>query len=307
MKIGYVGLGKMGKNMVLRLLDHGIEVVAWNRSPLPLAEVKAAGAEVAKDMTDLVSSLPTPKIVWLMLPAGDTTEEYIKTLKDLLSVGDLVIDGGNSFFKDSIRRHEEFAEKGIKFVDVGVSGGPDGARNGACLMVGGGDGEVTMAEQVFGVAASLGSWLHLGPSGAGHYAKMVHNGIEYGMMQAIAEGVAVLKFGPYKFDLKKVAGLFNKGSVIESKLLDWTSKALMEDPELTSIDQQIQASGEGAWTVQVASELGVEVPVISKSLEIRNTSREVHENRSEKEIYRNKVVSALRGQFGKHNVQAIKS
>lgn len=301
MKIGYVGLGRMGKNMVLRLLEQGIEVVVFNRSKEPVAEVVKAGAVGAESIEDLVSKLAAPRIIWLMLPAGEVTDEYIDKLLTLLSAEDLIIDGANSFYKDTLKRNERITAKGIHFMDIGVSGGPVGARNGACLMIGGVKEDVDRIMEVIKAAAAPEAWGHFGQVGAGHFAKMVHNGIEYGMMEAISEGSAVLKYGPFKLDLAEVFRVYNNRSVIESRLVGWTQEALSEDPELTEISSEIKSTGEGEWTIRTAKELEVEVPVIEASFKVRQNSPSDPEDSSQG--FRNKVVSALRGQFGQHSVK----
>jgi 6-phosphogluconate dehydrogenase len=294
MTIGYIGLGKMGKNMVLRLLEQGIDVVAWNRSPEPLDEVTAAGAQKATDISNLVSKLPSPKIVWLMLPAGAPTDEYINILIPLLQKGDLIIDGANSLYIDTLRRAKTLSEKGIRFMDVAVSGGPGGARNGACLMIGGEQADFAEVEAVLKVIAAPSAYAYLGPVGAGHFAKMVHNGIEYGMMQAIGEGAAVLQKSDFNFDLAQVFRIYNTRSVIESRLVGWAQEALAENPTLAGLSSTIAHSGEGEWTVDAAKALGVPVPIIEESLNVRKNSS------TDGDSFRNKVVTALRGKFGGH-------
>lgn len=301
MKIGYIGLGKMGKNMVLRLLQQGIEVAAWNRSPEPLNEVVKAGAIGAESIEDLVNKLESPRIIWLMLPAGEVTDEYINKLLPLLSAGDLMVDGANSFYKDTLRRAEKIKPTGIHFMDIGVSGGPDGARNGACLMIGGAKEDVLRVMAVVKAASAPDAWGHFGPVGSGHFAKMVHNGIEYGMMEAISEGAAVLKYGPFKLDLADIFKVYNKGSVIASRLVGWTQEALAEDADLKEISSEIKSTGEGEWTIKTAKELGVEVPVIEQSFKVRQNSPSNSEDSPQG--FRNKVVSAMRGKFGKHEVK----
>lgn len=301
MKIGYVGLGKMGKNMVLRLLEHGHQIVAWNRSPEPVAEVVAAGAIEAKSIEELVSKLEKPRVVWLMLPAGDTTQEFIDKLSETLEVGDLVVDGANSNYEDTLRRNEQLKAKGLRFMDVGVSGGPGGARNGACLMVGGTEADVLTIRPILESAALSGAWEHFGPTAAGHFCKMVHNGIEYGMMQAIGEGAAVLKASQFGLKLAQVFNLYNKRSVIESRLVGWTAEALSEDETLKDTSSTVAASGEGEWTVIAAKKLGVDVPIIEGSLKIRQESVNIDPNSHNG--FRNKVVSAQRGKFGGHKVK----
>lgn len=302
MKIGYIGLGKMGKNMVLRFLEQGIEVVAWNRSKEPLNEVVAKGAEIANDIKDLVKKIESPRIVWLMLPAGDITDEILNVVAPLLKAGDLVIDGANSFYKDTLRRGAKLKEKGIRFMDIGVSGGPDGARNGACLMVGGEKEDYEKVLPIIKSASAPDAYGLFGELGSGHFAKMVHNGIEYGMMEAIAEGASVLKNSQFKLDLVKIFEIYNNKSVIESRLVGWTKNALETDPELSDISAKIDASGEGEWTVNTAKEIEIEVPIIEESHNVRIKSKLANQNpRNE---FRNKVVSAMRGQLGHHDVKS---
>lgn len=302
MKIGYVGLGKMGLGMVERLLDNGHEVVVWNRSPGPRQEAEKYGAKAVATILELVNKLAAPRVVWLMLPAGEVTEEHIKIFEGSLQKGDLIIDGANSYYEDSMRRAKELARKGIKFMDVGTSGGPKGAREGACLMVGGEREDFNRLKSLFSDLAAPGAYALLGPVGAGHFTKMVHNGIEYGMMQALAEGAAVLKASPFNLDLKEVFNLYNRRSVIESRLVGWAKKAIEEDRELSSISEKIDHTGEGEWTIGAAKGLGIPVPVIRESFEVRvRSDKEPKEN--SKVIFRNKMVSALRGQFGGHAVK----
>ncbi len=309
MKIGYVGLGKMGRNMVLRLLEQGIGVVAWNRSSGPLAEVVIAGATGAKSLKNLVKKLPAPRIIWLMLPAGEVTNEYIDKLLPLLSPGDLIVDGANSFYKDTLKRDQKITDTGVHFMDIGVSGGPAGARAGACLMIGGSDEDFKRIEPLAKAGAAPGAYQHLGPIGAGHLAKTVHNAIENGMMEALAEGLAVLKYSQFKYDFSKLLDLYNNRSVIESRLVGWAKEAFDEDAELSDTSSIIGSGGagkerikaEGDWTVELAKELGVDVPVMEDSMRIRSESPQVAENSANG--FRNKVASALRGKFGQHAVK----
>lgn len=299
MKIGYIGLGKMGKNMVLHLLEQGQEVVAWNRSPEPLEEVAKAGATPADSPLDILSKLDSPRVVWIMLPQGDLVDEMISQILSGLEPGDIVVDGGNSNYKDSVRRGQELSAEGIHFMDVGVSGGPGGARSGACLMIGGEQEDFEKLKPLFEVMAKKDALGHFGKVGAGHFAKMVHNGIEYGMMEAIGEGAAVLKASDFDFNLADVFRVYNNGSVIESRLVGWTEEALEEDPELSEISSKIDASGEGEWTVEAAKELGVDAKVIEDSLEVRKDSS------PDSGDFRAKVVSAQRGKFGGHRVKKL--
>ncbi len=298
MKLGYIGLGKMGKNMVFRMLEKQVGVVVWNRSPEPVAEVVKAGAEAAKDFADLTAKLPAPRVVWLMLPAGEVVDEILEKLEPHLVPGDLVIDGGNAFYKDSIRRAKKLSGRQIKFMDIGVSGGPGGARNGACMMIGGEKNDFEKIEPLIKRLCAPGAYAYLGAVGAGHFAKMVHNGIEYGMMQAIAEGAGVLKRSGFNYDLSKVFEVYDRKSVIESRLVGWTAEVLRENPEMTGISSVIGQLGEGKWTVITARELGVPTPVISAALKVRDDS-----DTEPDEKFSNKIVSALRGKFGGHNVQ----
>jgi 6-phosphogluconate dehydrogenase len=301
MKIGYIGLGKMGKNMVLRLLENGIEVVAWNRSPEPLDEVANAGAIKAGTIEDLADLLPSPRIVWLMLPAGEVIDEFIDKLSGILTKDDLVIDGGNSFYKDTLRRGKKFAVKKIHYMDIGVSGGPNGARNGACMMIGGEKSDYEKMTELVSAACSENAFGYFGPLGSGHFAKMVHNGIEYGMMQSIAEGAAILKQSKLGLDIAEVFRVYNNRSVIESRLVGWAEEAFKEDPELIEISSKIDATGEGEWTVKTAKEMKIKVPVIQRSFEVRQGSVKIDPKSSEG--YRNKVVSVLREKFGQHKVR----
>lgn len=308
MKIGYIGLGRMGKNMVLNLLEKGIEVVAWNRSQQPVEEVAQAGAISAKDIDDLISKLEAPRTVWVMITAGTAIDEVLETLSEKLSPGDLVIDGGNSFYKETLKRNEMLLKKGIHFMDAGTSGGIEGARNGACIMVGGFKEDFDRVEEVFKAAAMPNAYAYLGPTGAGHFAKTIHNGIEYGMMQAIGEGAAILKSSPFPYDLREVFRIYNTGSIIESRLVGWTLAELKNDPELANISSVIgsgggagKTKGEGHWTVDLAKEMGIDVPVIESSVKVRDESDKDEENSPNG--FRNKIVAAMRWQFGQHPVK----
>ena len=311
MRIGFIGLGRMGKNMVLHLLETGIEVVAWNRSPQPREEVAKAGAETAETLDDLVSELKTPRTVWLMVTAGEVVDEMLSQLMSKLAPGDLVIDGGNSFYKDSIRRGKMLWERRIHFMDVGTSGGIESARRGACLMVGGEKEDYQRALPILKALAAPEAFGLLGPVGAGHFAKMVHNAIEYGMMEAIGEGAAILKNAPFKYDLAEVFRVYSKRSIIESRLVGWALEELKNDPELGDISSTIGTGGtaqrvaaEGDWTLDFAREKDIDVPVIAAAMKVRDESSEDPENSAAG--FRNKVVSAIRGQFGQHPVKKSK-
>jgi 6-phosphogluconate dehydrogenase len=302
LRIGYIGLGKMGSNMVHRFLKKGFEVVAWNRSAEPLEEVHKAGAHKAESFQHLVSMLPTSRIIWLMLPAGDAIDDIINELAPHLAAGDLIIDGGNSRYQDTIRRAKMLAKNGVAFLDIGVSGGPSGAREGACLMIGGTKEALPTIHPLVEAAAAPQAYGYFGKLGSGHFAKMVHNGIEYGMMQAIGEGAAVLKASDFNFDLAEVFRVYNNQSVITSRLIDWTHQALAEDPSLLNTSSKVDASGEGHWTAETAEQLGVEIPVLRSSLTVRDQSAAV--DPESVNGFRNKVVSAQRGKFGGHAVLA---
>lgn len=309
--------------MVLRLLEHGIEIVAWNRSIESAQEleqefkiqnskfkVPVQNLKVAKTIEELVNNLESPRIIWLMLTAGAAVDEILNTLADKLSPGDLVIDGGNSFYKDTIRRNEMLTKKGIHFMDVGTSGGVESARNGACLMVGGSKEDYDRALEIFQVAAAPDAYGLFGHVGSGHFAKMVHNGIEYGMMEAIGEGAAILKASKFNYDLREVFKVYSNRSIIESRLVSWTLDELKNDPELSNISSVIgsggtagKVKGEGHWTVQLANEMGIDVPVIEASLKVREESEKDPENSPSG--FRNKVVAAMRWQFGRHPVKKI--
>ena len=290
MKVGFLGLGKMGAGLVAQLQEKGHEVLAWNRSEHPLKNVE--------NIEELVNGLSVgERIIWLMLPAGPVVDDFLSQLEPMLAKGDLVIDGGNSRYSDTLRRSKDLGELGISYMDVGVSGGPKGARSGACLMIGGDKQDYDRLIPVWEAMAAPKAYGLMGSVGAGHFAKMVHNGIEYGMMQAIAEGAAVLKQSQFNIDMAMVFEIYNNRSVIESRLVGWTHEALVEDPELNEISSKIDHTGEGEWTVEAARELGIEVPIIAESLEVRKRST------PDSEDYRDKVVSAMRGKFGGHKVK----
>lgn len=296
-----MGLGKMGKGIVAHLLTQKFKVVVWNRSKDDVLEMEKLGAEGATDFKKLVQLLPLGRVVWIMLPSGELVDEMIDNILPFLHPGDLIIDGGNSFYKDTLRRAKMLASKKIRFMDVGVSGGPKGARNGACLMIGGDKKDYGELLPLFKAIAAPNAYALFGQAGAGHFAKMVHNGIEYGMMEAIAEGAATLKFSGFNFQLSKVFKIYQNRSVIESRLVDWTREALEEDENLANISSIINATGEGEWTIKTAKELKVPVPVIAESFKVRQQSKNV----KEKSVagFRNKVVSAMRGKFGGHEVK----
>jgi len=296
-----IGLGRMGMNMAKRLLQGGHEVVAFNRTPNKTEEIVKEGAIGSFSLTELVEKLEPPRVVWLMLPAGKPVDDHLEQLKDLLSADDIIIDGGNTYYKDDIRRSEMLTEAGIKFMDVGVSGGIWGLEVGYCMMMGGDRQIYEYLEPIFKTLAPKDGYLHCGPIGAGHFVKMVHNGIEYGMMQAYGEGFAILEGSPYaeSLDYSRVAHLWNQGSVIRSWLLELLETAFAKDERLTEIRGYVEDSGEGRWTVQQAVESGVSAPVIALSLFRRFRSRQ--EN-----AFEDRVLAALRREFGGHAVKAAK-
>ena len=290
----------MGKNMVLNLREKGIDVVAWNRTPNEIAN--------AKNLDDLISKLKAPRIIWLMVTAGEAVDQMLNKLVDKLEAGDLVIDGGNSFYKDTLRRSEILSKKGIHFMDVGTSGGIEGARHGACMMIGGTKEDYERVLPVLKAASAPNAFGLLGPVGAGHFAKTIHNGIEYGMMEAIGEGATILKHSPFKYDLREGFRIYNTRSIIESRLVEWTLAELKEDPNLAGISSVIGSAGgsgktrgEAHWTVELAKEMCIDIPVIKASIKIRDNSDKDKENSPNG--FRNKVVAAMRWQFGQHQVK----
>jgi 6-phosphogluconate dehydrogenase len=293
MKLGYIGLGKMGYNMAELLLEKGNQIVAYNRGAEPVKKIAQQGAQPADSIRSLVAALEPSRLVWIMVPY-QAVDGVLKELAPLLAKGDTVIDGGNSPYKESMRRAKELEGKGIDFLDAGVSGGPGGARHGACIMVGGSEKVFRKYEQLFKDASVEGGYAYFGSAGAGHFVKMVHNGIEYGMMQALAEGFAVMKASSFNLDLVKIADLYNHRSVIESRLVGWLKGAYAQyGKELAGISGSAAQSGEGQWTVDAAKELGVPAPIIEGALEFRIQSQK---NPS----YTGKIISALRNQFGGH-------
>lgn len=299
MELAMIGLGRMGMNMARRLLQGGQQVVAYNRTPTKTGQIVKEGAVGAFSLPEVVEKLPIPRVVWLMLPAGPAVDEHITQLREILSSGDMVIDGGNSYYKDDIRTADLLAEKDIQFMDVGVSGGIWGLEIGYCLMVGGEKGTYQYLEPVFKTLAPEEGYLYCGAIGAGHFVKMVHNGIEYGMMQAYGEGFDILEASPYAGSLNhgEIAHLWNQGSVVRSWLLELAESAFAKDATLFDIEGYVEDSGEGRWAVQQAIETGVSVPVIALSLLSRFRSRE-------KDSFADKVIAALRREFGGHGVVA---
>ena len=295
MKIGIIGLGKMGYNLALNMQNNGHEVVANDVSKEAMEKINAEGIEVAGTYEELVGKLPSPRIVWLMVPAGDITEQVLNKVSALLSEKDIIIDGGNSNYKESVRRGKELKEKGIYFLDCGTSGGMDGARQGVCTMIGGEKEAFAQVEQLFKDISVENGYLYTGESGSGHFLKMVHNGIEYGMMQAMAEGFEILEKSEFDFDYEKVSRVWNNGSVIRSWLMELMENAFSKDSNLDSILGVMNSSGEGKWTVETALDLQAVAPVITLSQIMRYRSLE-------NDTFSGKVVAALRNEFGGHAV-----
>ena len=297
MQIALIGLGRMGMNMAKRLLQGGHEVIAYNRTPKKTDALVKEGAIGAYSLSEVVEKLSMPRVLWIMLPAGSAVDDHIDRLKDLLSPNDILVDGGNTYYKDDIRRSHMLAEKGIRFVDVGVSGGIWGLEVGYCLMVGGAKETYDHLEPIFKTLAPEEGYLYCGAVGAGHFVKMVHNGIEYGMMQAYGEGFEILEASPYAESLNyaDVAHLWNQGSVVRSWLLELAESAFAKNQKLSDIRGYVEDSGEGRWTVQQAIENGVSAPAITLALMRRFRSQE-------QDPFSDKVVAALRREFGGHAV-----
>ena len=297
MELGMIGLGRMGGNMAHRLLNGGHRVVAFNRSPGPTRLLAADTALVPTfSIAELIASLSIPRAVWVMVPAGAPTDAMINEVVALLSPGDTIIDGGNSLYKDDIRRAKALEPKGLHYIDVGTSGGVWGITEGYSLMIGGEPGPVEHLRPIFETLAPSADkgWGHVGPVGAGHFVKMIHNGIEYGMMQALAEGFEIMHAKTdFGLDLEQIAEIWRYGSVVRSWLLDLTARALAEDQELSAIRGWVADSGEGRWTVAEAIDLDVPAPVITLSLLQRFISRQ-------DESYAAKLLAAMRNQFGGH-------
>ena len=302
MKFAMIGLGKMGLNLVKNAADNGHEVVAFDLNADFVKEADAYSDLVspATDMDDMLAQLPSPKVVWVMVPAGVPTNSTIDTLIEKLDEGDIIIDGGNSNYKDNLEQNKRTTAAGIKFFDAGTSGGMSGARNGGNFMIGGDDAEAwKVIEPLFKSIALEDGYLYTGRLGSGHYLKMVHNGIEYGMMQAIAEGFEVLEASQYDYDYEAVAKLWNHGSVVRSWLMELAEEQFAKDPKLSAISGRMHSSGEGKWTIEESLDLEVPAPVIALSLMMRYRSLQ-------EDTFTGKVVSALRNGFGGHAMDAAK-
>ncbi|MNO15038.1 6-phosphogluconate dehydrogenase, NAD(+)-dependent, decarboxylating [compost metagenome] len=299
MKLGMIGLGKMGYNLVLNLLQHKHEVVAYDMNVQTVATAAQKGAIPASSIEELVSSLHTPRIIWIMVPAGNALHSVIETLTPLLNKGDIIIDGGNSHYKDSIIAAEQLGEHGIHFFDVGTSGGVEGAGHGGCFMIGGDEAVFRTIEPIFAAIAVDQGYLYAGKNGSGHFLKMVHNGIEYGMMQSIAEGFEILDKSPFEFDYEEVARVWSNGSVIRSWLMELTESAFSKDAKLENIRGVMNSSGEGKWTVETALDFQASAPIIAMSLFMRYRSLDT-------DTFHGKVVAALRNEFGGHAIESAK-
>ena len=320
MQLGMIGLGRMGGNIVRRLMRHGHDCVVFDASAETVAQLGKEGAKTSTDVKHMISQMAKPRAIWVMLPAGDITEKTIHSLSELLEAGDIIIDGGNSNFKDDVRRAQELAKKGLRYIDVGTSGGVWGLERGYCMMIGGDKTAFDHLDPIFKtLAPGTGTiektpgrenrkstaeegYLYTGPAGSGHFVKMVHNGIEYGLMQAYAEGLDILKGVSqdvipaerrYNLDLADITELWRRGSVVSSWLLDLTAISLAEDPKLDSFSGHVDDSGEGRWTIEAAIEEAVPADVLSASLYTRFRSRQTH-------TFAEKVLSAMRKQFGGH-------
>ena len=296
MELGFVGLGRMGGNMVTRLVRAGHRIVAYDPSPGAAKLAAVNGAELAPSLADLPKALARPRVVWVMVPAGEPTESAIRTLAEALEPGDTIVDGGNTKWKDDVRRGRELATRGLAYVDAGTSGGVWGLQNGYCLMVGGDQVAVDRLAPALATLAPPDGWLHVGGIGSGHYVKMIHNGIEYAMMQAYAEGFELMSVSEYELDLPRIAHLWNQGSVVRSWLLELTADALAADPKLSALKPYVEDSGEGRWTVEDAIEKAVPAPAITASLFARFRSRRDNS-------FADRLLAALRNAFGGHAVR----
>jgi 6-phosphogluconate dehydrogenase len=296
MKLGMVGLGRMGGNMTERLIRGGHQVVVYDPAAAAVAHAVQAGAEASTGLADLVRKLTPPRTIWIMVPSGAITTTTVNQLLGEMAAHDVLIDGGNSHYKDSVTHAEEASKRGVHFLDAGTSGGIWGLTVGYCLMVGGEKAAFERVEPIFKTLAPPDGYLYCGPAGAGHFVKMVHNGIEYGMLQAYGEGFEVLEKSPYPLDLRAVAHLWNQGSVIRSWLCELAERAFAKEPRLESLRGYVDDSGEGRWTVQAALEENVPAPVLTLSLLARLRSRQT-------ESFSAKVIAALRNEFGGHAVK----
>jgi 6-phosphogluconate dehydrogenase len=291
-----IGLGRMGGNMAVRLIRNGHQVVGYARSERSRQEAATHGADVVESMEGLVKALDPPRLVWVMVPAGDPTEQVVSQLGGVLDAGDIVVDGGNSLFHDSVRRAAELSRRDVRFVDAGVSGGVWGLKEGYCMMLGGDAEAIERIRPVLDALAPKDGWAHVGASGSGHFVKMVHNGIEYGLLQAYGEGFEILEKSIYDLNLQQIAELWRHGAVVRSWLLDLLASALGKDPGLRDVAGYVEDSGEGRWTVLAAIDEDVPAPITALSLFARFASRQ-------DESFAAKVIAALRHEFGGHAVK----
>jgi 6-phosphogluconate dehydrogenase len=298
MQLGFVGLGKMGLNMVTRLVRGGHQIVAYDRSADAVRRAEAAGARGVASLEALVSALSPPRGVWVMVPAGPPTESTVATLGAILSADDVIIDGGNTNFHDDVRRAQTLGSRRVRYIDAGTSGGIWGLQEGYCLMVGGDEDVCRRLEPIFLTLAPADGYLRVGDHGAGHYVKMVHNAIEYGLMQAYAEGFDLMHASEYKIDLPAVASLWMHGSVVRSWLLELTTRALKEDPELADLEAYVEDSGEGRWTLHEGIDRAIPLPVLAAAVFTRYRSREDNP-------FGERLLAALRNQFGGHAVKKV--
>ena len=297
MRLAMIGLGRMGGNMSERLMKGGHEVIVFDRSPEAIAKYAGMGAVASASAADAASKMSTPRIVWVMVPAGKPTEDTITELASVMKKGDVIIDGGNSNFHDSMRRAADLATKGIEFIDAGTSGGIWGLANGYCMMIGASDAAFALCDPIFKTLAPENGYAHVGPPGSGHYVKMIHNGVEYGMLQAYAEGYEILHASKhFKLDLHQIAAVWNRGSVVRSWINELAEEAFKRDANLDALKGYVEDSGEGRWTVQEAIDLDVPAPVITLSLLARLASRQP-------DSFSAKVIAALRNEFGGHAVK----
>ena len=297
MKLGFIGLGKMGFAMVTRLLNGGHEIVTYDTNEQTCKEIAEKGAEISSSIDDLISKLDSPRIIWIMVPAGVITDDIILSMKSLLSRGDIVIDGGNSNYKESIEHSNILHDNGIHFLDAGTSGGIWGLSEGYCLMIGGNKQAYETAVPIFKTLAPENGYLYTGKAGSGHYVKMIHNGIEYAMMESYAEGFEILKEKKeFDIDITAIANLWNNGSVVRSWLLELIHSALQEDSELSDIAPYVEDSGEGRWTVIEAIDTNIPAPVIAFSLMNRFRSRQDNP-------FSMKLLAAMRNKFGGHSIK----
>lgn len=296
MKLGIIGLGRMGGHIALRLTKNKHSVVAYNRSPDKTKDIMKKGVDGAFTLNEFAGKLNSPKIIWMMVPAGDPVDEMIKNLLPYMEEGDILIDGGNSYYEDSVRRAEYLKAEGISYLDVGTSGGLGGEENGYCLMIGGDKKIYDKLLPIFKSVSAKNGYGYMGKSGAGHYVKMIHNGIEYAMLQSYGEGFELLKNSPYKLELDKISSVWSNGSVIRSWLLDLTTDALKKDPKLENLKDYVAGGSTGKWTVEESLRLGIPSPMISLALALRYRTRQ-------KESFAGKVVAALRNEFGGHEVK----